>query len=181
MTRQDAMVILTEYVFPIIQKMMINSEEQVQAEGVDALCKISKEALVNSEAQDLVFEVVQLVMEDADHNEGAKIAAMMIVERFAENDIFGENECRKFVEIHLDEIQRGMLFKIKKFLLPTLLACAKHLAQSIFESTIYYTFMKFALDDIWGVRKVCLERLHDLVKKINPNDSLKLRQCLDFL
>lgn len=67
------------------------------------------------------------MMEDADHNEGAKIAAMMIVERFAENDIFTENQCRKFIEIHLDEIQKGMLFKIKKFLLPTLLACSKHL------------------------------------------------------
>ena len=34
---------------------------------------------------------------------------------------------------------------------------------------------KFSLDDIWGVRKVCLERLHDLVKCIKPNDIQKLR------
>lgn len=143
--------------------------------------KISKETLTQNEASDLTFELVELVMEDADHNEGAKIAALMIVERFAENDIFKEDECNKFIDIHLDEIQRGMLFKIKKFLLPTLLAASKHLSQSKFEGIIYQTFMRFALDDMWGVRKVCLERLHDLVKKISPQDSHKLRQCLDFM
>jgi hypothetical protein len=74
-----------------------------------------------------------------------------------------------------------MLFKIKKFLLPTLLACSKHLPPGVFDSVIYQTFMKFALDDIWGVRKVCLERLHDLVKSIGEGDSQKLRQSLDFL
>jgi hypothetical protein len=29
-------------------------------------------------------------MDEADHNESAKIAALMIVERFAENDVFKE-------------------------------------------------------------------------------------------
>jgi len=74
-----------------------------------------------------------------------------------------------------------MLFKIKKCLLPMLLAASKHLSYERFIVTVYSTFMKFSLDDIWGVRKVCLERLHDLVKCIKPNDIQKLRQCLDFL
>jgi hypothetical protein len=43
-------------------------------------------------------------MEDADHNESAKIAAMMVVERFAEISIFKEDECNKFIDIHLDDI-----------------------------------------------------------------------------
>ena len=74
-----------------------------------------------------------------------------------------------------------MLFKIKKILLPMLLAASKHLTYDRFILTVYSTFMKFSLDDIWGVRKVCLERLHDLVKCIKPFDIQKLRQCLDFL
>jgi hypothetical protein len=32
-------------------------------------------------------------MDDAEHNEGAKIGAMMVVERFADLGIFQENEC----------------------------------------------------------------------------------------
>ncbi len=69
---------------------MINSEEQVQQEGVETLCKISKECLNIEEAQKYVFDIVQIIMDEAEHNEGAKIAAMMIVERFAEIDIFKE-------------------------------------------------------------------------------------------
>jgi ribosomal protein L22 len=89
-SREDALGILTEHLFPMVQKMMVNSEEQVQAEGVDALCKIANEALQSDEAKELIFEIVQLVMEDAENNEGAKIAAMMIVERFADLNLFGE-------------------------------------------------------------------------------------------
>ena len=74
-----------------------------------------------------------------------------------------------------------MLFKIKKFLLPTLIAASKHLSYDKFISIVYTTFMKFAHDDIWGVRKVCLERLNDVVKKLEAKDSIKLRQCLEFL
>ena len=85
------------------------------------------------------------------------------------------------MDLNLAEIQKGMLFKIKKILLPMLLAASKHLTYDRFILTVYSTFMKFSLDDIWGVRKVCLERLHDLVKCVKPFDIQKLRQCLDFL
>jgi hypothetical protein len=57
---------------------------------VEALCKISKECLSIVEAERHAFEIVQIIMDEAEHNEGAKIAAMMIVERFAEIDIFKE-------------------------------------------------------------------------------------------
>jgi len=96
--------VCAEHVFPVVQKMMINSEEQVQSEGVDALCKVSKECLSREEAQGQVFELVQMIMEEAEHNEGAKIAALMLVERFADQDIFKEEQCNKFLEVHLGEI-----------------------------------------------------------------------------
>jgi hypothetical protein len=60
-----------------------------------------------------------------------------------------------------------MLFKIKKVLLPALLAIARHLKYERFLTIVYSAFIKFASDDIWGVRKVCLEKLLGLVKKID--------------
>ena len=44
------MKVLVDSIFPVIQKMMINSEEQVQSEGVEALCKVSKECFALDEA-----------------------------------------------------------------------------------------------------------------------------------
>lgn len=52
-----------------------------------------------------------------------------------------------------------MLFKIKKFLLPTLLAVAKHISYEKFVDKVYNTFIKFSQDEIWGVRRVCIEKL----------------------
>ena len=57
---------------------------------MEALCKISKECLTIDEAQKHAFDIVQIIMDEAEHNEGAKIAAMMIIERFAEIEIFKE-------------------------------------------------------------------------------------------
>ena len=96
-------------------------------------------------------------MEDAEFNEGAKIVSLMIVQRFAQEDIFKEFQCCRFIDSHLATIQKGMLFKIKKYLLPALIATSKHIPYERFIATVYTTFMKFTLDEIWGVRKVCLE------------------------
>lgn len=51
----------------------------------------------------------------------------MIVEKFAENSIFKEAKCLKFLNQFVPVVQKGMLFKIKKFLIPTLLAVAKQI------------------------------------------------------
>lgn len=67
-----------------------------------------------------------------------------------------------------------MLFKIKKFLLPALLAAGKHIAYDKFLQNVYQTFVKFSSDEIWGVRKVCLEKLQDLLKIVKANDSQKI-------
>lgn len=60
--------------------------------------------MVGSEGKTSIFDIIQLIMDEAEHNEGAKIAALMIVERFAENDTLREAECTRFWDIHLAEI-----------------------------------------------------------------------------
>ena len=56
-----------------------------------------------------------------------------------------------------------MLFKIKKFLLPALIAISKHLEYDVFLERVYGTFKTFNADEIWGVRKVCIENLANLI------------------
>lgn len=113
--------LLTIQVFPLISKMLMNSEEQVQTEGVEALLKVSTDCLTLDDAQFLVFNIVQIIMGKCDQQESAKVAVLIIVERFAEHCIFKEKQCLTFLEQYLPLLQQGMLFKIKKFLLPALL------------------------------------------------------------
>lgn len=74
-----------------------------------------------------------------------------------------------------------MLFKIKKFLLPALLSIANHIDYNIFISTIYPIFIKFSTDDIWGVRKVCVEKLKDLIILLKYTEYERLKECVTFL
>ena len=53
----------------------------------------------------------------------------------------------------------GALFKIKKQMIPTLLAIAKHIDYTNFQQKVLATYMTFATDSIWGVRRVAIEML----------------------
>ncbi len=74
-----------------------------------------------------------------------------------------------------------MLFKIKKFLLPALISISKHLDYDIFLSKVYNsTFKQFNQDETWGVRKVCIENISNLVKYLKYDDVSRINDCIDF-
>ena len=118
--------------------------------------------------------------ETEDIKEKAKIAVLIIIQRFSQEDVFQKDQCKQFLDFHLDEIQNGMLFKIKKFLLPALIAISKHLDYETFTNKVYLTFQQFNLDDIWGVRKVCIENLANLIKYLKPSEITKIQECVEF-
>lgn len=74
------------------------------------------------------------------------------------------------MERHLESIQTDALFKIKKFLLPALIAISKHLDYQTFIDKVYATFKLFNCDEIWGTRKVCIEKLSNLIKHIKHDE-----------
>ena len=74
---------------------------------------------------------------------------------------------------HLESIQNDALFKIKKFLLPALIAISKHLDYETFIEKVYGTFREFNTDEIWGTRKVCIEKLANLIKHIKCHEIEK--------
>ena len=111
---QDSLDLLTVNIFPLISQILMTSEDQVQNEGVLALHKISTEYLPRDEATFLVFNVVQLLIKKSDQIENAKIAVLMLIEKFAESDFFERKECMNFLETSFDHFLDGALFKIKK-------------------------------------------------------------------
>ena len=123
---QDSLDLLTVNIFPLISQILMTSEDQVQNEGVLALHKISLDYLPRDEATFLVFNVVQLLIKKSDQIENAKIAVLMLIEKFAESDFFERKECMHFLEASFDKFLDGALFKIKKQMLPCLLAMSKH-------------------------------------------------------
>lgn len=66
-------------------------------------------------------------------------------------------------------------------MLPCLLALAKHIDYEVFQNKVLATYMNFASDSIWGVRRVCIELLPDFLEKINDTETEQLIAGLDFL
>lgn len=86
-----------------------------------------------------------------------------------------------FIEKYLKNIEENMLFKIKKFMLPAMISISKHLDYDVFIDQVFKnTFSKFNKDDIWGVRKVCIENLPNLVKYLKAEDIQRINECIEF-
>ena len=119
-------------------------------EGVNALLTLCKTYLPKSQSQNLMMKVIQVVMDRIKSNgesqeteeiqEKAIIAVLIIVEKFANESIFEKTECESFLTQYVPQIKEGMLFKIKKFLLPALIACSKHIPYETFIESVYNEF-----------------------------------------
>ena len=84
---------------------------------------------------------------------------LLLIEKFAKEDYFGKKECMVFLQSSFDSFMDGALFKIKKQMIPSLLAIAKHIDYADFQEKVLATYMEFAADTIWGVRRVAIELL----------------------
>lgn len=80
----------------------------------------------------------------------------------------------------MTEIEDGMLFKIKKFLIPALIAISKHLDYKVFLENVYKVFFESSKDELWGVRKVCIENMSELIKYLKYDEIEKLNYCFEF-
>lgn len=96
--KEEIIDIITINIFPLASRMLMLSEEPVQVEGVESILNLSKQYIPKEQAQNLVQKVIQVIMdricnksehqETEDVKEKAKIAVLIIVQKFSEQDIF---------------------------------------------------------------------------------------------
>lgn len=178
---QDALDLLTVNIFPLISQILMTSDDQVQEEGVAALHTISEDYLPRDEAIFLVFNVLQLLTKKADQIDNAKTAVLMLIEKFADTGYFGKKECMVFLNSNFASFMENALFKIKKRMLPCLLALSKQIDYSDFKDKVLTTYMEFSKDSIWGVRRVAIELLPEFLAKIEHTETDNLLAGLEFL
>jgi hypothetical protein len=102
--------------------------------------------------------------------ERAKVAVLLIIQKFAETGIFGKEECKDFMGTYLETITDDMLFRIKKYLLPALISMGRHLDYNQAISSVYTTFTQFTKDSVWAVRKTAIEKLPEMVRLLKKDE-----------
>lgn len=137
-----------------------------------------------------MLKVIQVIMErikvSNEHQETeeikekAKIAVLVIIQKFADDGIFGKEECTLFLDHYVQGIKHDMGFKIKRFLLPALISISKHLDYAVFQEQVYSVFHVFTSDEVWGVRKAAIEYNSQLIEHLRPTELEKLKECFTF-
>ena len=77
------------------------------------------------------------------------------------------------METSYDKFLQGALFKVKKQMIPCMLALLEHLDEQT-QNKILDTFMTFTQDGIWGVRRVCMDKLPEFLQKLKSVDTDRL-------
>ena len=81
---------------------------------------------------------------------------------------------------YLDELKRDYMLRIKKFLVPALISASKHLKPVTVLSKVWTEFRALADDEMWAVRKVCIEQAGDMVKCLPAKETAKIKEVVEF-
>ena len=171
---------LTVSIFPLISQILMTNENQVQVDGAKALHQISVDCFQRDD-DTLPTNGVYLLLKQSDQIEKAKIAVLVLIEKFVEADFFGRKECMSFSVNSMDSFMDGAFFKIKKHMLPCTLTLSKHKDYTTFQQKVFSTRLWFARDSIWSERIVAVELMREVMKKLKPNETDRICECLDAL
>ena len=111
-------------------------------------------------------------MKKAKEVDGARIAVLILIDKYTEAEIFKKEQLEDLIMIHFPTIKQRMSFKVKKFFLPTLITITPHLEKNTFEKEVFQVFCQFAEDDVWSVRKVCFEKISQIVKYASNQEKV---------
>jgi len=143
---------------------------------------VSKEFIPKKDAVFLAYNVLKILLKNVEKAESGKVAILMLLETFAKEDYFTKKECEDFLQKDFRIFSNTMtLFKVKKQILPCLIAISKHISYELFQEKVLTTFVEYCSDEIWGVRRVCLEILPEIIKLLQPTETTSMIKLIDFV
>lgn len=99
LTEDQKLDILTVNLFPLISQLLMISDESVQMEGIKALLTVCQEEIINKEdSVFLVHNVLSILFKKASVLDNAKVGALMLLETFSKEGLFGKEVAEAFME-----------------------------------------------------------------------------------
>ena len=121
--------LLVEKVFPLVSQILMISEESVQQEAVKSLLQVCCDGVVEMKDSVLLMQNVYQILIDKKDKENSLVGALVMLEAFTKENIFGEEIVQKFIKNGLSSICYDKFQKTKKPLIQCLISISKHLTK----------------------------------------------------
>ena len=135
------MDILTVNLFPLISQLLMISDETVQLEGITSMLKVCKEDILPREDGSFLMQnVLQILYKKCDGLESAQVGALMLLEAFVKEGLFGQDEVKQFMSEHFSSFAEERLFKIRRPFLKCIITVSKHLSREEIATHVFSVY-----------------------------------------
>lgn len=166
-----AHTVIIDTILPHIQRMLTKDTMEVRQAAGRSLIQIAQ--LLNKDEEDVhahVLKIPLLMAHDAldDH----KITALPLIGKLA--PIVGKAVCKNYLSHDLLALSQDNSFRVRKATVQYFGPICEQLGHESTEEQLLPIFKKLCKDNIWSVRKGCVESLIDISKAINQEKRADL-------
>merc|ERR1719242_39983 len=168
LTLDGALQIIRNDILPVIQSMLLDNVEvrQSASKSLVQIAKLLPEEVIH---QDVLRIVLHLAHDEMDEH---KITALPLLGDLA--PVVGPKICANYLAQDLHALSQDNSFRVRKATVQVFGAVCSQMGPEKTESQMLDLYQNLATDNIWSVRKGCVESIVDLSKAVNETTRERL-------
>merc|ERR1719242_2681250 len=168
LTQEAALKIIREQILPVIQQMLLDNLEvrQSASKSLVQIAKLLPEEVIH---QDVLRIVLHLAHDEMDEH---KITALPLIGDLA--SVVGPKICANYLASDLHALSQDNSFRVRKATVQVFGAVCAQMGEEKTETVMLELYQKLATDNIWSVRKGCVESIVALSKAVKTETRVHL-------
>merc|ERR1719208_145624 len=173
LTKDGALKIIQEEILPVIQQMLLDNVEvrQSASKSLVQIAKLLPEEVIH---QDVLRIVLHLAHDEMDEH---KITALPLLGDLA--PVVGPKICANYLAQDLHALSQDNSFRVRKATVQVFGAVCSQMGEAKTENLMLELYQKLATDNIWSVRKGCVESIVELSKAVRSETRLELVSLME--
>merc|ERR1719208_247294 len=173
LTKEGALKIIQEEILPVIQQMLLDNVEvrQSASKSLVQIAKLLPEEVIH---QDVLRIVLHLAHDEMDEH---KITALPLLGDLA--PVVGPKICANYLAQDLHALSQDNSFRVRKATVQVFGSVCAQMGEQKTETLMLELYQKLATDNIWSVRKGCVESIVELSKAVRSETRLELVSLME--
>merc|ERR1719203_2062728 len=173
LTKEHALQLIREEILPVIQQMLLDNVEvrQSASKSLVQIAKLLPEEVIH---QDVLRIVLHLAHDEMDEH---KITALPLLGDLA--PVVGPKICANYLASDLRALSQDNSFRVRKATVQVFGAVCAQMGEDKTENLMLELYQKLATDNIWSVRKGCVESIVELSKAVRTETRLELVSLME--